>query len=202
MIKQIQSEQDQQIKHHLDGNHARVHRYVTLHIKDVPVQRFEPGFHLFVTGLLPHEQCLSVLNIVLNRTNDSELILKSKERLVFHLGYRRFTSAPIYSQHTNGDKHKFERYFRPRQTLVATCFGPITYPPASVLAFKQFEDGRQELVATGSLLSVNPDRLVLKRVVLSGHPLKIQKKTAVARFMFFNPGPSSSLLENSSEIRF
>src|SRR5271156_703032 len=47
----------------------------------------EPGHHVFVTGLLPHEQCLSVLNIVLNCTNDSEIILKSKERLVFHVGF-------------------------------------------------------------------------------------------------------------------
>jgi len=83
---------------------------------------------------------------------------------------------------------KFERFFRPRQTLVATCFGPISYPPSSVLAFKEFADGRQELVATGSLLSVNPDRIVLKRIVLSGHPFKIHKRSAVIRFMFFNPG--------------
>ncbi|CAF3624586.1 unnamed protein product [Rotaria sp. Silwood1] len=32
-------------------------------------------------------------------------------------------------------------FFRSRQTLVTTRFGPITYPPASVFAFKQFPDG-------------------------------------------------------------
>ncbi|CAF3025933.1 unnamed protein product [Rotaria socialis] len=184
MIKQIQNEQD---NNQITQDHAPVHSYVTLYVKDVPVTRFEPGYHLFSTGLLPYEQCLSVLNIVLNRTNDSEIILKSKERLIFHVGFRRFASSPIYSQHTNGDKHKFERYFRAHQTLVATCFGPITYPPASVLAFKEYPDGRQELVATGSVLSVNPDRVTLKRIVISGHPFKIHKRSAVIRYMFFNP---------------
>jgi len=127
--------------------------------------------------------------MVLHRTPDASetTVLKSKESLIFHIGFRRFKASPIYSQHTNGDKHKFERFFRSNQTVVATCYGPITYPPASVLAFKQHQDGRQELVATGSLMSVNPDRIILKRLVLSGHPLKIQKKSAVVRYMFFTP---------------
>ncbi|CAF3878842.1 unnamed protein product [Rotaria sp. Silwood1] len=147
----------------------------------------ESAHLLFVTGLLPNEQCLSVLNIVLSRTSDSEIIVKSKERLIFHVGFRHFSSSPIYSQHSNSDKHKFERFFRSRQTLVATCFDPITYPPASILAFKQFPDdkGRQELVATDSLLSVNHDRIILKRLVLSGHPFKIHKRLSVTRYVFF-----------------
>ncbi|CAF4249368.1 unnamed protein product [Rotaria sp. Silwood2] len=78
--------------------------------------------------------------MILYRTNDSEIILKSVESFVFHVGHCRFANAPIYSQHTTGDKHKFERIFRLHQILVATCFGPITYPLVSVLAFKQYSN--------------------------------------------------------------
>lgn len=33
---------------------------------------------------------------------------------------------------------------------------------------------------------MNPDRIVVKRVVLSGHTYKVHKRSAVIRFMFFH----------------
>jgi hypothetical protein len=36
-----------------------------------------------------------------------------------------------------GDKHKFERFLPARQPSMATVYGPVMYPPAPVLGFKE-----------------------------------------------------------------
>uniref|UniRef100_A0A8C0IM44 Pre-rRNA-processing protein TSR1 homolog n=1 Tax=Chelonoidis abingdonii TaxID=106734 RepID=A0A8C0IM44_CHEAB len=102
------------------------------------------------------------------------------------LGY---SASPLYSQHSSADKHKLECFLQPDAALVVTVYAPITPPPpppASVLLFKQRSNGMHDSIATGFLLSVDPDRIITKRLVLSGHPFKIFSKTAVVRYMFFN----------------
>jgi hypothetical protein len=47
------------------------------------------------------------------------------------------------------------------------------------------------LVAIGSLLSVDPDRVVIKKIVLTGYPYKIHKRGAVIKHMFYHPGMPS-----------
>lgn len=165
--------------------------YITIHIKHVSRHLFEAhcmteNRPLIVFGLLPHEQKMSVLNIVLKRASGSLRPIKSKERLVFQCGFRRFATCPIFSQHTNGSKHKYERYFQPESTVVASMYAPITYSPCPVLCFVEKANAKLKLIATGSILSANPDRLVIKRAILSGHPFKVNKRSAVIRFMFFN----------------
>ena len=44
------------------------------------------------------------------------------------------------------------------------------------------------LVATGTVYKVDPYRVICKKIVLSGHPLKIHRKSAVVRYLFFNRG--------------
>jgi pre-rRNA-processing protein TSR1 len=73
----------------------------------------------------------------------------------------------LFFQHTNGDKHKYERYWQDN-LVVMTLYAPIMFPPANVLVFREMSSGRHSLVGTGSLLSVDPDRIIIKRAVLSG----------------------------------
>eukprot|EP00057_Strongylocentrotus_purpuratus_P021891 XP_011676365.1 PREDICTED: pre-rRNA-processing protein TSR1 homolog [Strongylocentrotus purpuratus] len=168
---------------------AEVGNYITIHIENVPRSAFDdydPSHPLVVFGLLHHEQKMSVLHFTLKRHPDFTEPIKSKDRLVFQVGYRRFSACPIFSQHTSGNKHKYERFFPMDALTVASVFAPITFPPATVLAFKELADGSHQLVATGTMLGVNPDRVVVKRAVLSGHPFKIINRAAVVRYMFFN----------------
>ncbi|KAJ8933919.1 hypothetical protein NQ318_016491 [Aromia moschata] len=153
--------------------------YLTVHVKDVSQLLWssfkQSKMSVVLIGLFPHEHKMSVLNTVLKRTPYYSLPIKSKERLVFQCGFRRFAVNPVFSSHTNGQKHKFERFFQPDSTVVASFYAPIQFPPSPVLCYKEV-DNKLVLVATGNLLSCNPDRMVIKRVVLSGYPLKIHKK--------------------------
>ncbi|KAG7212672.1 hypothetical protein KM043_012952 [Ampulex compressa] len=165
--------------------------YITLHVINVRREAFSnfcllDSRPLIVFGLLPNEHKMSLLNVVLKHTNHYQLPIKSKTKLIFQCGFRRFSACPIFSQHTNGTKHKYERFFHPEGTIVASMYAPITFPPCPVLCYVEKLDGSMELIGTGSVLSVNPDRIVVKRVVLSGHPFKVNKRSAVIRFMFFN----------------
>ena len=45
--------------------------------------------------------------------------------------------------------------------------------------------GKRVLVASGVVMGVNPDRIVLKETMLTGYPIKVKRKTAVVKYMFF-----------------
>ena len=69
-----------------------------------------PGHPLIAYGLLRHENKMSVVNLKLKRVSPSQydLPIKSKEKLIYHVGCRRFEATSVFSQHTTGDRHKVQ----------------------------------------------------------------------------------------------
>ena len=164
--------------------------YITVHIKDFPPNLVPmlPSTSMVLFGLLQFEQKMSLMHFTVKRASPCKDVIKSKDPLLIHAGCRRFIANPVYSQHTTGDKHKFELFFRGGGTYVASVYAPITFTPCPILMFSSPspDSPTPQLVATGSVLSAGPDRVVCKRIVLSGHPFKIHRRSAVVRYLLFS----------------
>ena len=108
--------------------------------------------------------------------------------LDIYCGFRRtLKSRPIFSQHNfNSDKHKYERFLQPGRFTCASAYFPISYGQSPTLIMKTMANGRKQLVASGSAISADPDRIVLKKIVLTGIPTKCKKRGAIVKYMFFN----------------
>lgn len=167
--------------------------YVRLHIKGVPLDVATKLLNKYkkhpvvACGLLQHETKMSVLHFSVRKHDSYTEPIKSKESLVFHVGFRQFTSRPVFSSDDiNLDKHKLERFLHPGRFSVASVFAPICFAPLPLVAFKEDSAG-DKIAAFGSLRSVDPDRIILKKVILTGYPQRVSKVKAIVRFMFHNP---------------
>ncbi|KAL0482903.1 pre-rRNA-processing protein [Acrasis kona] len=167
-------------------------RYVAISLINVPgekiaAQSLQLPLQLF--GLLRHEQKSSVVHFLVKKSLHYEEPIKSRDELIAQVGFRTFKCNPIFSEHNpRNDKHRFERFLQPSRFLCASVFMPITFKPAPILLFKRnANSGKLDLVAHGSTMNADPDRIMVKKIILTGHPYKVHKKQAVVRFMFHNP---------------
>eukprot|EP01129_Flabellula_baltica_P006023 TRINITY_DN221_c0_g1_i1.p1 TRINITY_DN221_c0_g1~~TRINITY_DN221_c0_g1_i1.p1 ORF type:complete len:744 (+),score=202.91 TRINITY_DN221_c0_g1_i1:52-2283(+) len=185
--KIYQFENPQRTKKYVYKKHKGVeeNNKISLYLKDVPFDMLanHPQNHpLIVSGLLRHENKMSVMNVLIRRHNDYEDPVKSKDEMVIHCGFRRFKANPIFSDHNiTCDKFKYRRFLH-NGVYVASFYAPITFPPSPVIAIRE-----NKLLGTGSVLSIDPDRIILKKVVLTGDAIKFNKNRVVVKDMFSNP---------------
>ncbi len=78
---------------------------------------------------------------------------------------------------------------------MASVYAPICYGPLPLLAFKvDPATGAAQLAANGTLRSCDPDRIVLKKIVLSGYPMKVGCLTPHACLPCLHACPPALLL--------
>jgi len=167
--------------------------YCHVYLKGVPpsVMDSHPSGNCFIlSSLFPCEEKVSVMHSHVQRVKDYSEVIKSKQEVQLHCGFRRFPARPIYSEipkkASQCKKYKFSRFFNPEETVCASFYSPTIFPPCSVLMFTQTPSGL-ELMASGPLKGADPKQLIIKKSVLAGYPFRVHKSKGVVRFMFFRP---------------
>lgn len=163
-------------------------QYITIELEDVPAlvaQRLQEYGFLLCYALFAHEHKLSVLHFSVQRHAGYTEPIKSKDEMLFVTGFRSFLARPVYSEsNLNCDKHKFERFLLADRFSMASCFGPVLVSNCPLLVYKRTDPHTDSsnnsngsssssrgcgegwtLVATGTLANVEPDRIMLKKVM-------------------------------------
>ncbi|CAN4094075.1 unnamed protein product [Withania somnifera] len=169
--------------------------YARLHIREVPIgvanklNLVTKTMPVTLCGLMQHESKISVLHFSLKKHDSYTAPVKAKEEMLFNLGFRQFVARPIFSSDSfNADKQKMERFLHPGRFSVASIYAPISFPPLPLIALKIKDDTSSATVAAfGSLRSIDPDRIILKKIILTGYPQRVSKLKATVRYMFHNP---------------
>lgn len=169
---------------------TRVHIYLRLATGQSPEQLQALPKPTSLFSLLRHEHKQTAVNASITLSTDFGAPLKSKEELIMQVGPRRLVINPLFSQagNTPNNIHKFDRYLHPGRTAVASFIGPLMWGSIPVLYFHRRANspGTLDLIATGTLLPPSTNRVIAKRIILTGHPYKIHKKVVTVRYMFFN----------------
>lgn len=169
---------------------------VNIHLRAVPLSYQTSSRPLAAFSLLRHEHKRVACNYSMLVSSEHEAPIRSKTELIVQCGPRRMVINPLFSQagNTPNNVHKFDRYLHPGHSAIASFIGPLTWGNVPLLYFQRTppEDltspSGLRLVGTGTSLPPSSNRIIAKRVILTGHPYKINKRVVTVRYMFFNDG--------------
>ncbi|KAH6618576.1 hypothetical protein C7974DRAFT_341325 [Boeremia exigua] len=170
---------------------------VNVHIRGVPLHfQQSQSSPVAMFSLLRHEHKRTACNYSILLSSDYGNTIKSKTEMIVQCGARRMVINPLFSAagNTPNNVHKFDRFLHPGQNAIASFMGPLTWGNVPLLYFQRstspdaVSSSGLQLIGTGTSLPPSMNRIIAKRVILTGHPYKINKRVVTVRYMFFNDG--------------
>ncbi|XP_075073238.1 ribosome biogenesis protein BMS1 homolog [Mixophyes fleayi] len=185
-------DQDDEIRVQYEG--FRPGMYLRMEIENAPcefVVNFDPHYPMILGGLGNSEGNVGYIQMRLKKHRWHKRILKTRDPLIFSLGWRRFQTIPLYYIEDHNGRHRLLKYTPEHMHCGATIWGPITPQGTGFLAVQSVSSTTADfrIAATGVVLDLDKSISAVKKLKLIGYPCKIYKNTAFIKGMF------SSVLE-------
>ncbi|GAB1606535.1 ribosome biogenesis protein BMS1 homolog [Argonauta hians] len=166
--------------------------YLRIEIKNMPcefTEHFDPSYPIIVGGIQNIEGNIGFVRARFKKHRWYKKILKSRNPVIMSVGWRRFQTLPAYYIQDHNYRNRLLKY-TPEHLHCNTMFwGPIVPQGTGILAIETLDNSSPGfcIAATGVVLEMDKSNEIVKKLKLTGTPLKIFQKSAFIKDMFNTP---------------
>jgi ribosome biogenesis protein BMS1 len=165
--------------------------YVRVRLEGVAVEfvnHFRPQTPVVLGGVGQQEARLGLIRCRVRRHRWHRGLLKAQDPLVVSCGWRRYQTLPVLcmEDQLEGERHRYLKYSPQHMHCQAVMYGPLVPPGTPLLGFKTLSNRAPgfRVSLTGTVLELNHTFSVVKKLKLTGSPVKVFRNTAFIRGMF------------------